>query len=64
MADDRHSAYRMIYEVGALNALFKKFSKKHSIGIIAHILLSMQAAYPNDTLETIVELTKDELNGK
>jgi hypothetical protein len=63
MADDRHGAYRMIHEVSALNVLFKKFSKKYSIGIIAHTLLSMQAAYPNDTLETVIELTKDELNG-
>lgn len=64
MADDRHNAYRTINSMSALNKLFKQFSKKTTMGEIAYALLSMQAAYPNDTLETIVELTKDELNGK
>lgn len=64
MADDRHNAYRTMNTISTLNKLFKQFKKKSTVGEIAYALLSMQAIYPNDTLETIVELTKDELNGE
>lgn len=64
MADDRHNAYRTTYTISALNDLFKRFSKKRTVGDIAYALLSIQAAYPNDNIETIIELTKNELYGE